>query len=236
MCLQCLATNDNFNKRRSTVTRLRDFKSCKQANASRNEGVPKFVLTKFSDEELQQFIERYYERKQHFSNEDKSSIFGSTTFSHGRNSWFSVDRESRDSRFLDNYETNRKRWQKYANILSKKVGKACPESSLINAPDFYVEDLQKKEDFDEVQDKNMQKKLNQWYGTLRLSPLDGKLNRNYVPVGKNGYIWASETIHNKTRLLMKKPKELLLFGQKPRSTSILEKWEGSRPTISRSIM
>lgn len=134
-------------------------------------------MTKFSDVELKQFIEKYYERKQQSTHDDRSSIFSTTMYSHGRNACLSVDRGSRDNRYLDNYEKTRRRWQKYANILSHKVGKGSPEHSLINASDFYTEELQKKEDFDDVQDKNMQNKLNAWYGTLRLSPLDGKLNR-----------------------------------------------------------
>jgi len=101
--------------------------------------------------------------------------------------------------------------------MSKKVGKKSPEYSLINTSDYYAEEQQKKEDFDDVQDKNMQNKLHNWYGTLRLSPLDGKLNRNFVPIDKTGSIGVSETIHNKSKLLIKKPKDFYLFKDKPRN-------------------
>lgn len=114
------------------------------------------------------------------------------------------------------------RWQRYANVICSKVGKTRPEESLINTSDFFIENLQKKEDTDDVLDKNLQHKIHGWYGTLRLSPLDGKLNRNYVPMGSGTNISASETIHNLTKLQMKKPKELMLFSNKPKPTSILE--------------
>jgi hypothetical protein len=114
-----------------------------------------------------------------------------------------VDREMRDSRYLENYEKMTRRWQKYANLLSKKVGKNSAEYTLLNSSDLYAEELQKKEDFDSVQDGNIQTKLHAWYGTLRLSPFDGKLNRNFVPLGKIGSIAASETMHNKSKLLIK---------------------------------
>mmetsp|Transcript_21542 Transcript_21542/g.19106 ORF Transcript_21542/g.19106 Transcript_21542/m.19106 type:complete len:166 (+) Transcript_21542:921-1418(+) len=74
----------------------------------------------------------------------------------------------------------------------------------------------------------LQRKLHGWYGALRLSPLDGKLNRNYVPMGKAGYIGASETLHNKSKLLMKKPKDFLLFGNMPLNTSILKRLENQK--------
>lgn len=114
------------------------------------------------------------------------------------------------------------RWQRYANFIWSKVGKNSPEYSLINTSDFFIENLQKKEDTDDVLDKSLQHKLHGWYGTLRLSPLDGKLNRNYVPMNSGTNIWASETIHNVTKLQMKKPKELMLFTKNPKPTSILE--------------
>ena len=95
----------------------------------------------------------------------------------------------------------------------------------MNASDFYCEDLQKRENFDEIQDKNLQMKLNGWYGTLRLSPLDGKLNTNYIPIGKNGSIGASEILHNRSNLLIKKPKNFMLFGNKPTSTSLMDREE-----------
>ena len=78
-----------------------------------------------------------------------------------------------------------------------------------------------KENTENVLDKSLQHKLNGWYGTLRLSPLDGKLNRNFVPLGGGSQIEASETIHNRSKLIMKKPKEFMLFKQKPKLTSIL---------------
>lgn len=177
---------------------------------------------------MHDFIENYYERRKFAEGSDKSSLFSTTMRSMGRNTCLSMDRESRDNRFLENYENNRKRWQKYATILSKKTGKNSPENSIINASDFYVEDLQKREDFDGVQDSNLQRKINGWYGALRLSPLDGKLNRNYIPMGKDGRIGASETIHNKSSLLMKKPKEFFLFSHKPVGTSLLDRLENSK--------
>jgi len=178
---------------------------------------------------MHEFIENYYDRRKS-QVEDESSLFSTTMKSFCRSTAFSVDRESRDNRFLQNYENNRKRWKKYANIIAKKVGKESPERSLINASDFNCEELAKKEDFDEVNDKMMQRKLHGWYGTLRLSPLDGKLNRNYVPVGKAGYIGASEVMHNKSKLLMKKPKDFFLFGNKPIGTSILDRLELQKKT------
>ena len=91
-----------------------------------------------------------------------------------------------------------------------------------------------KNDFDSVIDKSLQHKIHNFYGNLRLSPLDGKLNRNFVPVkntqgvGKLKYfainIGSMETIHLKSKLIMKKPKELLLFNNKPKMTSILGKY------------
>lgn len=98
----------------------------------------------------------------------------------------SMDREQKDQKYLENYEKMRRRWQRYAQVISKKVGKKSPEFSIINAADYNVEDLQKKEDFDEVLANSLQHKLNNFYGNLRLSPLDGKLNRNYVPSASPG--------------------------------------------------
>lgn len=193
--------------------------------------MPKYITTKFTDNELKEYIQNYYDRRHLGSVDDRSSMFSSTMYSHGRNACFSVDRETRDNRYLENYEKNKRRWQQYANILSKKVGKESPEQTLINLSEFYTEDMQKKSDFDEIQDKNMQNKLHYWYGNLRLSPLDGKLNRNFVPLGKTGTIGASETIHNKSKLLMKKPKELFLFSDKPRRTSILDAFKNRKRSL-----
>ncbi len=48
-----------------------------------------------------------------------------------------MDRGTRDNRFFEDYETNKNRWKKYANFLSKKVGRKSPDYSLINSSDFY---------------------------------------------------------------------------------------------------
>lgn len=58
--------------------------------------------------------------------------------------------------------------------------------------------------------------------------MDGKLNRNFVPVGKHGVIGASEIMHNKSKLLMKKPKDFFLFGNKPLGTSIMDRLESQK--------
>ena len=210
-----LDVKGGFDRRRNTRSRLADFKRGNRLpNDKKPEKLPKFITQQFSDKDMHEFIEKYYDRQKGDGFGDKSSLFSTTLRSFTRNACVSVDRETRDNRFLENYENNRKRWQKYASVLSQKVGRKSPEQSVLNSSDFYIEDLQKKEDFDEVQDKNIQRKLNGWYGSLRLSPLDGKLNRNFVPMGKNGYIGASEILHNKSRLLMKKPKDFFLFGNK----------------------
>jgi hypothetical protein len=212
-------------------------KADKKNNKVKNpEKQSKFITKKFSDMELHEYIEKYYERRRGAEGNDQSILFSTTMKSAGRNTFLSMDRESRDNRFLENYENNRKRWQKYASVLSKKAGRKSPENSIINASDFYVEDLQKKEDFDGVQDNNLQRKINGWYGTLRLSPLDGKLNRNYIPMGKDGKIGASETIHNQSSMLMKKPKELFLFANRPRGTSLLDRLGESKETLDFSLM
>lgn len=100
---------------------------------------------------------------------------------------------------------------------------------MLNSSDLYAEELQRKEDFDSVQDSNIQTKLHAWYGTLRLSPFDGKLNRNFVPLGKAGSIAASETMHNKSKLLIKKPKDLMLFKEKAKHNAILNMYNLRNP-------
>lgn len=40
-------------------------------------------------------------------------------------------------------------------------------------------------------------------------------------MGVTANICASETIHNKSNMLIKKPREFLLFSEKPKGTSIL---------------
>jgi hypothetical protein len=112
---------DLHKKNRNKITSFKTEN--KKTNQNKPEKIPKFVTQKFSDQQMHDFIENYYERRKFENVSDKSSLFSTTMRSMGRNTCLSMDRESRDNRFLENYENNRKRWQKYATILSKKTGK-----------------------------------------------------------------------------------------------------------------
>ncbi|CAI2362558.1 unnamed protein product [Moneuplotes crassus] len=221
---------ESVSKRKTARSRLGEFNKKRPIEGVKKaEKVSKYIKSNFSDHQMHEFIENYYiKRKSNL--DEQSSMFSTTMKSFDRGSCLSLDRGNKDNRFFENYENNRNRWKKYANFLSKKVGRQSPENSLINSSDFYCENLQKKSDFDEVQEASLQKSLHGWYGTLRLSPLDGKLNRNYIPVGKHGDIGASEVLHNKSKLLMKKPKDFFLFGNKPLSTSIMDRIEMQKKT------
>lgn len=151
----------------------------KQAQKS-IEKVKKYIKTKFDDHDLHNFIQNYHERRNNAMSDAQSSMFMTTLRSNPKSTCMSLDREMRDSRYLENYESQRKKWQKFAKMISTKVGRKSPEYSMINSSDIYAEELQKREDFDSVLDSSLQHKLNNFYGNLRLSPLDGKLNRNYV--------------------------------------------------------
>lgn len=66
------------------------------------------MMSRFNDQQMKQFIMDYQERQQMNSYNDTSSLFASTMRSNRTGLCFSVDRESRESRFLENYEKNRK--------------------------------------------------------------------------------------------------------------------------------
>lgn len=106
-------------KKKLPRNRLKDNNKAKSLTKKQESKLPRFIMTKFSDQAMHEFIQNYHERRYLSTIEDKSSIFGSTMYSHHRHGCLSVDREMRDSRYLENYNKMTKRWQKYANFLSK---------------------------------------------------------------------------------------------------------------------
>lgn len=101
---------DEKNKKRGILkSRLKDFNSLKPKSPDKKgEKIPRFMMTKFSDQQMKQFIMDYQEKQQLNSYNDTSSLFASTMRTNRTGMWFSVDRDNRDSRFLENYEKNRK--------------------------------------------------------------------------------------------------------------------------------
>jgi exonuclease I len=69
-------------KKKFPKNKLKDRNKAKSLNKKQESKLPKFVMTKFSDQQMQEFIQNYHERRYLNTMEDKSSIFGSTMYSH----------------------------------------------------------------------------------------------------------------------------------------------------------
>jgi hypothetical protein len=80
----------------------------------------KYVREHFDDENLNSFIKEYKDRRNLPLYDDGSSMFNSTLRTSNRSgTFFSAERENRDLRYLQNYEKQKKRWQRYAKMISK---------------------------------------------------------------------------------------------------------------------
>ena len=126
------------------INRLNNLSKRKpKSPEKKSEKVPSFIMTRFSDSDLKKFIAEYMEKKHMKSYNEALSICSSGIKKIRNTHCLSVEKDNRDSRYLENYEKTKKQWQKYADQISRKIGKKSPEYSLINTTDFYIENLQK---------------------------------------------------------------------------------------------
>ncbi|CAI2365793.1 unnamed protein product [Moneuplotes crassus] len=173
---------------------------------------------KFTNQDLDNFINDYKNRKP--EEEDLSELY-SSVFHTSLSSIESLKNapkeflhwKDKDSRFLRNYETQRKNWKKKAIFLGKKIKAKSPCESLMRKSDTFVEEQLIKTGGLETE-KNYYKSMNNWYASLRKSNKEETRHSNFIQKAKGrDPIYVHETCHFRDLNIIKRPKELDLFEE-----------------------
>ncbi|CAI2363893.1 unnamed protein product [Moneuplotes crassus] len=191
---------------------------------------------KFSNRDLENFINEYKHRK--VEEEDISELY-SSIFHTSLSSIQSLKNapkeflhwQDKDSRFLQNYEKQRKTWRNKAMSLGKKINSRDPRDNLIKKSDaFHEETLVKSGALSP--EKNYYKSMNSWYASLRKTNKEDARHSNFIKNsdGKDP-IYIHETCHFRDLNIIKRPKELEMFENHNSKSRCLKHMPNTKQSI-----
>lgn len=181
-----------------------------------NNKMRKVWAQKFTDDDLNHFIQDYIRRKKEEDDgkEVYSSIFHTTISSiksakdFPREFIHVIDKEER---YLENYEKQRKSWKQNTISLSQRAHNKFPENSVMRRSDAFSE-MQLIKQGSLTNDQSNYKSMNSWYSSLRKAKGSEEMHSNFIQRNTGLFpIYIHETCQNRQPDIIKRPKDLELF-------------------------
>jgi hypothetical protein len=171
---------------------------------------------KFTDEDLNHFINDYIIRKKEDEEvtEAYPSIFHTTISSIKSARDFPrefIHEQDKEERYLENYEQQRKKWKKSVISITHRSHNKSPRNNVMASSDAFAE-MQVAKRGSLTDGKSYYKSMNNWYASLRKSKESEENHSNFIERNIGVFpIYVHETCHNRQPDIIKRPTELELF-------------------------